>query len=89
MATNQKFYSGFQINRSMITTGALLTGLGAVVGLAGTVIVCAAVASAGREWVQKMETPPSELAHRALHQAKAASVAGLDAWRTEAQTSAN
>jgi len=82
MATNQKF-SGFQVNRTMLTTGAALTGLGALIGLAGSVIVGVALASAGRGWVQHLDTPPTELAARTMHQAKAASMAGLEAWRSQ------
>ncbi|MEU3495915.1 MULTISPECIES: hypothetical protein [Kitasatospora] len=83
MATNQKLtFGGFQVNRGMLTAGAALTGLGAVVGLAGTVLVCTALANAGRGWVRSLETQPAELAQRTLHQARAASAAGLEAWRT-------
>ncbi|MFD7730076.1 hypothetical protein ACFV6F_06795 [Kitasatospora phosalacinea] len=83
MATNQRItFGGFQVNRGMLTAGAALTGLGAVVGLTGAVLVCAALANAGRGWVQSLETPPGELAQRTLQQARAASAAGLEAWRT-------
>ncbi|WP_441245376.1 hypothetical protein [Kitasatospora sp. McL0602] len=81
MATNQNFMGGFQVNRHMLAAGAALTGVGALIGLAGTAIVGVALVSAGRGWVQKLETPPTELASRTLHQAKMASMAGLDAWR--------
>ncbi|MGW4809336.1 hypothetical protein [Kitasatospora sp. NPDC004272] len=83
MATNQRItFGGFQVNRGMLTAGAALTGLGAVVGLTGTVLVCAALANAGRGWVRSLETPPAEMAQRTFQQAKAASAAGLEAWRT-------
>ncbi|RKE19835.1 hypothetical protein [Streptomyces sp. TLI_171] len=84
MATNQKFIGGFQVNRGMLTAGAALTGLGAVVGLTGTVLVCVALANAGRGWIQQLDTPPSALAQRTLHQARAASTAGMEAWRANA-----
>ncbi|WP_431679336.1 hypothetical protein [Kitasatospora sp. KL5] len=90
MATNQKFSNQFRVNRTMLGTGVVLTGIGAVLSLAGTAIVCATLASAGRDFVNRMETPPSEQARRAMQQAKAASMAGLEAWRTEGtKTSAN
>ncbi|MFJ5922352.1 hypothetical protein ACIQF6_07020 [Kitasatospora sp. NPDC092948] len=82
MATNQKFFGGFQVNRGMLTVGAALTGIGALVGLTGTVLVCAALANAGRGWFQQLETHPAALAQRTMHQAKAASAAGLEAWRS-------
>ncbi|MER5640379.1 hypothetical protein ABT095_25955 [Kitasatospora sp. NPDC002227] len=89
MATNQSFMGGFQVNRHMLAAGAALTGVGAMIGLAGTVIVGVALATAGREWVHQLETPPGELAHRTLHQARMASMAGLEAWRSEHGTSPN
>ncbi|MEV6976198.1 hypothetical protein [Kitasatospora sp. NPDC093806] len=46
-------------------------------------MVCAALATAGRTWVRGLERPPTALAQRALHEAKVASAAGWDAWRTE------
>ncbi|AUG78154.1 hypothetical protein CFP65_3358 [Kitasatospora sp. MMS16-BH015] len=89
MATNQKFIGGFQVNRHLLAAGAALTGVGAMIGLAGTVIVGVALASAGRGWVQQLETPPGELAARTLNQARAASMAGLDAWRHQGEASPN
>jgi hypothetical protein len=90
MATNQKFSNGFRVNRTMLGTGVVLTGIGAMLSLAGVAIVCATLASAGRDYVNRMETPPSELATRAMQQARAASTAGWEAWRTEAtKASAN
>ncbi|WP_345697830.1 hypothetical protein [Kitasatospora terrestris] len=88
MAMTQKF-SGFQVNRSMLGGGVVLTGLGAVIGLAGTALVCYSLASAGRGWMQQMDTPPSELAARAINQARAASLAGLEAWKAEGKASVN
>ncbi|WP_395295530.1 hypothetical protein ACF9IK_19890 [Kitasatospora hibisci] len=84
MATNQNFFSGFQVNRSLLAGGAVLTGVGAVLGMAGAAMVCAALATAGRSWVRSMDMPPTKaVAQRALHEAKVASAAGWEAWRTE------
>ncbi|MFI6846034.1 hypothetical protein OG535_17655 [Kitasatospora sp. NBC_00085] len=83
MATNQSFLSGFQVNRSLLAGGAVLTGIGALLGAAGAVMVCAALATAGRGWVRSMDTPPTAMAQRALHEAKVASAAGWEAWRAE------
>ncbi|MCX4748180.1 hypothetical protein OG455_22145 [Kitasatospora sp. NBC_01287] len=82
MTINQKTFGGFQPNRKLLGTGLLLGGVGAVTGLLGTVLVGVALATAGRGWVQQLDTPPSERAARALQQARAASQAGLDAWRS-------
>ncbi|MET8697381.1 MULTISPECIES: hypothetical protein [unclassified Kitasatospora] len=86
MATNERFFSGFQVNRSLLAGGAVLTGIAAVFGTAGAVMVCAALATAGRKWVRGLDTPPAALtqrAQRALHEAKVASSAGWEAWRAE------
>ncbi|MFJ9519582.1 hypothetical protein ACIRPK_15135 [Kitasatospora sp. NPDC101801] len=83
MAMYQKFMGGFEVNRRLLGAGVVLTGAGALIGLAGTALVGAALLSAGRGWVQKLETAPTELAHRTLNQARAASLAGLEAWRAE------
>lgn len=85
MSTNQKFISGFEVNRKLLNAGVMLTGAGALVALLGTAVVGAALLSAGRSWVRQLETPPGELAHRTLNEARAATVAGLEAWRTEHQ----
>ncbi|MFE6865945.1 hypothetical protein ACFVFS_05270 [Kitasatospora sp. NPDC057692] len=83
MATNERSFSGFQVNRSLLAGGAVLTGIGALFGTAGAVMVCAALATAGRAWVRGLDTPPTAMAQRALHEAKVASSAGWDAWRAE------
>ena len=83
MATNNT--ATFQVNKRLLAAGAVLTGSGALLALVGTAIAGTALATAGRGWVQNLETPPSELATRALRQARAASQAGADAWRSQAQ----
>ncbi|MGW4892619.1 hypothetical protein ACWEQL_10190 [Kitasatospora sp. NPDC004240] len=83
MANTDSFFSGFQVNRPLLVGGAVLTGVGALCGLTGTMMVCAALASAGRGWMRRMDRPPAEMAHRALHEAKVASTAGWEAWRAE------
>ncbi|QMU69134.1 hypothetical protein [Streptacidiphilus sp. P02-A3a] len=86
MATNQT--TTFRLNRRLLTAGAFLTGTGALLALAGTAMACTALATAGRGWVQSMETGPAERATRALQQARSASLAashaGAQAWRTSA-----
>ena len=75
----------FNVDRRMLAVGAVLTGTGAMLALVGTAIAGTALVTAGRGWVQQLETPPSELANRTLRQAKHASRAGMDAWRAQAQ----
>ena len=86
MATNQTMT--FRVNKQLLAAGAVLTGTGALLTLVGTAIACTALATAGRGWVQSLETAPSERASRALRQAKSASLAashaGAEAWRASA-----
>lgn len=86
MAITQNFLNGFQPNRKLIGAGLVLGGVGAVAGLVGTVLVGVALATAGRGWVRQLDTPPTERAARALAQARAASQAGVDAWRSAASS---
>ncbi|PYC87954.1 hypothetical protein C7C46_02670 [Streptomyces tateyamensis] len=79
-----KFFGGFEVNRKMLAAGLVLGGVGAAAGLLGTALVGAALVTAGRSWVRRLETAPGERAARTLAQAKAASQAGLDAWRSSA-----
>ncbi|MDH6704862.1 hypothetical protein P3T27_001565 [Kitasatospora sp. MAA19] len=83
MAINERISGGFQVNRSLLVGGAVLTGIGAVLGAAGAAMVCAALATAGRSWVRSLETAPAAFAQRALREAKVASAAGWEAWRAE------
>jgi hypothetical protein len=84
MANTQKIFTGFQPNRQLIGAGMVLGTVGAVACLTGTVLIGVALATAGRSWVQQLEHAPTERASRALAQARAASQAGLDAWRNAA-----
>ncbi|MFE4975197.1 hypothetical protein ACFRAR_24220 [Kitasatospora sp. NPDC056651] len=83
MATNQRVFSGFQVNRAVLTGGALLTAIGTVLSAAGATMVCVALVTAGRSWVRGLETAPTALAQRALREARVASTAGWEAWRAE------
>ncbi|MEU1284811.1 hypothetical protein [Kitasatospora sp. NPDC005856] len=83
MATNDRVISGFQVNRPLLTGGVALTAIGTVLSATGTVMVCAALLAAGRNWVRGLDAPPAALAQRALREAKVASTAGWEAWRAE------
>lgn len=83
MATNQRVFSGFQVNRSVLAGGAALTAIGTVLTAAGATMVCVALATAGRRWVRGLETAPTAIAQRALREARVASTAGWEAWRAE------
>ncbi len=81
MAQRKTEAATFQVHGGMLITGAVLAGVGSLLGLAGLAISAAALADATRRWVNAKETPPSELARQQWAKAKAATAAGATAWR--------
>jgi hypothetical protein len=77
-----------EVNRGLLVGGAVLLGVGGVLGAAGLLIGTFAVVSATRQWVKQLETPPSEMALQRLHQAKVATSAAAEAWRQEGKPKA-
>ncbi|WP_338697812.1 hypothetical protein V2W30_17970 [Streptomyces sp. Q6] len=79
-------WTEFRPNRSRLTAGAGLAGIGMVVATAGVGLLVYELARAGRNWTGSWEVPPTELAHRAFRQAQTATQsaarAGRDAWST-------
>jgi hypothetical protein len=73
--------AGFQINTGTLIVGAVLIGIGSLIGLAGFALSSASLAAAARRYVNNMEVPPSELAKHHWARARAATVAGASAWR--------
>jgi len=83
MTANEVSSQPVQVNRGLLITGAVLVGVGGVLGAAGLLLGSLAVVSATRRWVNQLDTPPSEMARQALHQARAATSAAAEAWRVE------
>ena len=77
------------LNRGVVVAGALLIGVGGVLGATGILLGTYAVLNASRDWMSQLEVPPSEIARRKLHQARRASVAAADAWRQQSRGSAS
>jgi hypothetical protein len=77
-----------EINRGLLVGGAVLVGIASVLGAVGVLIGGFAVMSATRQWVNQLETPPSEMARQTWHQAKVATSAAADAWRQEGKSKA-
>jgi hypothetical protein len=73
--------AGFQLNTGTLMVGAVLIGIGSLIGFVGLALSGAAVATAARRYVNTMEVPPSELAKQHWARARAATVAGAGAWR--------
>ena len=75
-----------QLNRGVLVSGAVLVGVGGLLGATGVLLGTFAILSATRHWMKQLETPPSEMAAQRLHQAKVATAAAADAWRAEAKS---
>jgi hypothetical protein len=83
--TDQEMSSGgFSVNTGPLLAGAVLIGIGSLIGLAGLAISGATLAAAARRWVDNMEVPPSQLAQQHLAKVRAAASAGASAWRNGA-----
>jgi hypothetical protein len=72
---------GMQVNRSLLVGGGLLVGIGGLLGFTGMALVGSALLSATRQWVNRLEQPPSVMARRKWQQARVAASAGAQAWR--------
>jgi len=78
-----------QLNSKLLMSGAVLAGLGSVLGLAGVAVCAAALTDVARQWVNQQEVPPTELARQQLAKAKAATAAGASTWRHHPANSAS
>lgn len=65
----------------LVVTGAVLEATAVTLGLAGLVMWTIAVTFRTQQRVARMEVPPSELARRHWARARAATSAGVGAWR--------
>jgi hypothetical protein len=64
-----------------LITGGSLIGIGAAIAAVGLAVAGAHLISATRQWVNELETPPSELAKLKWEQAKTAAASGAATWR--------
>ncbi|MGH3303679.1 MAG: hypothetical protein ACRDOK_18770 [Streptosporangiaceae bacterium] len=88
MTQGQQNIATLQLNSRLLMSGAVLAGLGSVLGLAGVALCAVAVADVARQWVNHQEVPPAELARQQLAKAKAATAAGASTWRHHPANSA-
>jgi len=70
-----------QLNTRQIVGGSILIGIGGVLALAGAAMAGTALVAAYRDQVQQMDVPPSEIARQNWSRVKAATSAGVGAWR--------
>ena len=81
MDTSQETPVGFSLDGRSLIIGAVLIGVGSAIGLTGLGICSASVIAATRQWISEMEVPPQEIARQKWNLARAAALAGADAWR--------
>ena len=67
--------------RRLLVSAAVLEATAGALGLAGLVVCTVAVTALTRRRVANMDVPPSELARRQWAKARAATSAGMGAWR--------
>jgi hypothetical protein len=67
----------------LLVVSTVLVAAGGLVGLTGFALGMAALVSAARRRVGQMDVPPTELARVQLAKARAATAAGMHAWRRQ------
>jgi hypothetical protein len=82
MTMTKTSHNGIQVDQRRMVGGAVLVGIGGLLGFMGILLVSSALATAVRRWIQQLEQPPSEIAKLRWQQAKAATTAGAEAWRS-------
>ena len=86
MAMSQHNESPVHLDRKLLLGGAVLVGVGSVIGATGMVLVGVAFASAARQWARReLDRPPSETARGMTKRVRAATSAGTKAWRSAAR----
>jgi hypothetical protein len=68
--------------RRLLVSAAVLEATAGAIGLAGLVLCTVAVTMLTRQRMARMEVPPSELARLQWAKARAATSAGVGAWRS-------
>jgi hypothetical protein len=79
--TNSSSDTAFRMNTRPLIVGGVLMGVAGVIGLAGLAVAGTALAAAARDWANRQEVPPSEMARQHWNRAKAGVAAGATAWR--------
>lgn len=85
MLNDHNHVRGPQLESGPLIAAAVLVGVGAALAFAGFAVGGTHLLQATRRWVSDMEVPPSERAKLALAQAKAAAMAGAEAWQKTPQ----
>jgi hypothetical protein len=70
-------------DRNTLRLAVCLVGVGGLMCAAGAALTAAVAVGAIRRWTEQLEETPSQMARRRWSQARAATSAGIEAWRNE------
>jgi hypothetical protein len=70
-----------EVQAAPLIVGGSLIGIGAAIAAVGVAVAATHLISATRQWVNELETPPSQLARLKWEQAKTAAATGAATWR--------
>ena len=80
--TTKVFDKHVDFDLRMFRVGGVLTGAGVLLASTGTALVGLAITKAARDWMRQLERSPGSMAADKLNQAKDASNAAMQAWRS-------
>jgi hypothetical protein len=83
MTTISDMSSGPGVNRNTLRLAAGLIGVGGLMCAAGAAMTAVIAVGAIRRWTEQLDERPSQMARRRWSQARAATAAGIGAWRNE------
>lgn len=74
--------SHVEFDLKMLRIGGAVAGAGMILASAGTAVIGLSLAKSTRDWVRQLDRSPGAVASDKLHQARDASKAAMDAWRS-------
>lgn len=80
--TTKVFDKHVDFDLRMLRVGGVLAGTGMLLASVGTGLVGLAITKAARDWVRQLERSPGSMAADKLTQARDASNAAMQAWRS-------
>jgi hypothetical protein len=84
MTDSQTSQVGFQLKTGRTIGAAVLIGMiGGILAFVSAIMAGSALVGAMRRWMRQKEVPPGVLARQNLARARAATAAGVGAWRDE------
>lgn len=82
MSEDQGLTLSSELNSRVLVGGLVLAGVGGVLAFTGFTVTAVAVLSATRRWLSHRDVPPSEVVRHKWEQARSATAAGANAWKS-------